>query len=266
MSSIEKYDAIIIDPDLDSRMRLKQATASVHNFGKVYQLNTLKESIDRLNANEKIDIIFISYRLSEEETKSFIKQGKETPGGQDSAYILVLKPNAQDSSTIAQNIVIGADGFLFEPYSVDVLLEISSLAGKVKKERSTTREKAAIEFLVGDAVNQLDQLAYDKSMQTDVGRTLKKFRETAQAFKTFEGTSLSTYFDAVISKLENAPIPKKIFSKFKYTGASSRLKRRVDARKAMAEGGAAPAQTEEAATEEKKDAKPAAPATPTQNS
>lgn len=223
-----KFDAIIIDPDLDTRMRLKAATTSVHQFGKVTLVNSSKEAVDTLVGRDMhCDVVFISHSITREETTSFIKEAKASKRGQDSAFVLVLKTKDQDSSTVAQNVLMGADGFLFEPYSVDNLVEITQLSARVKKERSETREAGAIKFLLNDIMQQIDLIAYLKGAGYDVGRGIKRFKDMCGVLKTFEGSSRDLYMKLVVDVFEAAPFPKKIYEK-NYAGASSRLKKKAE--------------------------------------
>ncbi len=229
-----KYEAFIVDSDLDSRMRLKQATSSVHNFGKVQQIAALKEAVSKLSGPDKCDVVFISYKFDQSEVTQFIKEAKQTPHGQDAAYVLVLRGQDQDSQTVASNVMIGADGFLFEPYSVDNLIEITSLAARVKRERSKSREAAALKFLITDVMNQVDLIAFLKQSGYEVGRSLKKFKDLCGVFQTLEGDSKDLYFELAIKMFEEAPLPKTMFQNKKYAGASSRVKRLAE-KKVMAE-------------------------------
>lgn len=226
--TFQKYNASIIDPDLDTRMRLKQATTAVHNFGKVHQLTNLREGLAAMNGYERVDVVFLSYRFDEDEVKGFIKEAKETPQGQDAAYVLVLRTKDQDSSVVAKNVMIGADGFLFEPYSVDYLLEITELAARVRKERSKAREEAAIKFLVTDVINHVDMIAYLKSCDCEVGRTLKKFKEICSVFETLDPESKEIYYKIAIEMFIEAPIPQRFLQRKTYRGASQRVKRRME--------------------------------------
>jgi DNA-binding NarL/FixJ family response regulator len=226
--SPKKFDAILIDPDLNSRMRLKQATSSVHNFGQVGQVGELNEALQKLRGNDNCDVIFISYRFDPSEVINFIKLAKELPKGQDVAYIQVLKSNSGDSSTVAQNVIGGADGLLFEPYSVDYLLEITNLAARVKKERSGTREKAAIQVLVQDVVMQVDQLYFLKSSNMDTSRASKKLAETLSVLKSLSPESLQIYYDLAVSTFEAAPVAANVSKYKKYGGVSERAKKRLE--------------------------------------
>ena len=224
----KKYDSLIIEPDLDSRMRLKQAMSVVYQFEKNAQVVTLDEALCRLGASEPFDVIFISYRFKQAEITSFIKAGKETKMGMDGAYVLVIKSKNQDASTVAQNVMIGADGFLFEPYSVDQLLEMTQLANQVKAERSGTREKAAINLLVNDVIGQIDQVSYIKSCQIDIGSSMKKLRELCNIFRNLEPDKLSVYYESALKFFEDAPLPKNVYQSKKYGGISGRIKKKME--------------------------------------
>lgn len=228
-----KFDAILVDPDLNSRMRLKQATTAVPQFGVVQQTSTITEALSRMGSGDKCDVIFLSARLEQAEITSFIKKAKETKAGQDTAYVLVLKSGA-DGATIAQNVIGGADGMLFEPYSVDYLYEITNLAARVKKERSDFREKAAIQMLVQDLILQVDQLAYLKSCSMDTTRAFKRLKESCDFVRGLSPESVQSYYDLAVDSFQAAPIPAQVSKYKKYGGASDRIKKRME-KKVVAE-------------------------------
>ena len=232
----QRFDAYLVDSDLDARMRLKQATTSVASFGKVVQASKLKECLDRLKGTDKADVIFISYRFERSEVLSFIAEAKQLQNSQDAAFIFVMQTKDQQSSTIAENVLGGLDGFLFEPYSVDQLVEITALAAKVKKERSQSREEAAHKFLLNDVMNQIDQIAYLKSCSYETGPSLKKLKDMCTVFQALQGDSKEAYFKIVADVFEAAPLPKMVFQRKKYAGASSRVQKRME-KKTLAEMG-----------------------------
>ncbi len=240
----EKYDALIVDPELDTRMRLKQATTAVHNFGKVYQVSSLREALQKCHGESLVDVIFINYRFDRGDVDDFIIKGKESPQGQDAAYVLVMQAKDQESSKIADTMLKGFDGLLFEPYSVDVLVEITKIAAKVKGDRRVQRETAAIKFLLKDVINQLDQISFNLAQGKEVGPSFKKFKDAAVVLRSFEGEKLKKYFDLAVDTFMDAPTPKKVFSRVKYGGASSRVKARMEKKKAelMAQLGGAGAE------------------------
>lgn len=223
-----RYNALIIDPDLDTRMRLKAATTSVVEFGKVHLITSISETSRKLEAGgEAVDVMFLSYRFERADIAAFIKSAKETKTAQDAAYVLVLQTKEQDSQTVAENVMIGADGLLFEPYSVDQLVEITALAARVKKERSDAREAAALKFLLKDVMHQIDLIAYLKSVGYDVGRGIRRFKQMCEVFRTLEGNSKEVYYNLAVDMFSEAPFPKKIYQKT-YKGASSRVKKKME--------------------------------------
>jgi len=228
MSSKHSFDAIITDPDLDTRMRLKQACSSVHQFGKVFQAQSLKDASARIGEGMPIDVVFISYRFDQGEVTNFIRDAKALKAGQDTAYILVLRSKDQQSSTVATNVIAGFDGFLFEPYSVDQLVELTELAARVRRERSNEREAAALRFLLNDIMNQIDQIAYLKAAGFDMGPSMRKFKDMCSVLGTLSPESKVIYEILAVDLFEQAPLPKKIFQRKIYGGASSRVKKRQE--------------------------------------
>jgi DNA-binding NarL/FixJ family response regulator len=226
-NSIQKFDAIIADTDMSTRMRLKQVCSSVVNFGKVYVTGSLQETTGKLKAEQSIDVIFLSHHFAQDQIAAFIKESKALPAGQDSAYILVLKNNEMQSSLIATSMMIGADGVLFEPYSVDQLVEITLLSAKVRKERAATREEAALKFLINDIMQQVDMIAYSKSCGYEIGAAFKHFKQVCSVLGTLEKESLSTYYRLVVDLFEAAPLPQALLQRKKYGGASSRVKKKM---------------------------------------
>ncbi len=222
-----KYNALIVDTDLDRRMRLKSATTSVVQFGKVNLLNDLDDAKNQISGGKAFDVIFVSSIFEQGPISEFIKSAKELEAARDAAYVLVLQTKDQESSNVASNVMIGADGMLFEPYSVDSLVEITELAAQVKKDRSLQREQAAIGFLLDDVLQQIDMLAYLKSAGYDVGRGIRRFKQMCSVFETLEKDSKQLYYNIAIEKFSNAPFPKKMYQK-NYSGASKRVKERME--------------------------------------
>ena len=79
MSGPTRYEAIIVDPDLDTRMRLKQATSAVVQFGKAQLMSELREGINHLRGGTyPVDVVFVSYAFEKEPVTQFISSAKET--------------------------------------------------------------------------------------------------------------------------------------------------------------------------------------------
>lgn len=223
ITEYNKFDAIIIDHDLDSRGKLKQAAHNVVSFGKVYPFSTLADVLARLQVGEKCDVIFLSYKLGQEEIAEFIKAAKDTHSGRDCAYILVMTARSQESNIVAQNFLGGANGFLFEPYSVDSLREIAELAATVKLENQKERERAALQILVNDMVREVANMALRYSVGQDIRPELKRAKRIAAAVKELQPEALDEYYEMLIESFIKAPPP----ATPSYFGASRRVKQRL---------------------------------------
>ncbi len=224
----QKYDALIVDSDIEARMRLKQASTSVANFGRVLQAGKIAECLEKLQAGQRLDVIFISARFEPDVTAAFIAQAKTLPAGQDAAFVMLMRQRDKESASVASSVLNGADGLLFEPFSVDQLTEITVLAAKVRKERSGAREGAALKFLLSDIINQVDQIAYLKGCNFETGPSVKKLKEMCTVFQALSEESKVLYVQLAIEAFENAPLPKLIYQRKKYSGASSRVQKRME--------------------------------------
>lgn len=223
------YDALVIEPDLDSRMRLKAAMTSVPAFKQSFQVGKVREGQQKIDTSQRpIDVVFISYRFPEEEVSEFIQYAKAAPMAQDAAFILIKRSQDQQSTSVASSVLAGADGLLFEPFSVDQLVEITRIASKVKKERSAAREEGALKFLLLDVINQIDQVAYLKACDYETGSSMKKLKEMCAVFANLSSESKEVYNRIAIEAFESAPVPKMVFQRKKYTGASSRVQKRME--------------------------------------
>lgn len=226
--ALKKLSALLIDPDIEARMRLKTITGSVIEFGLVEYSQSLSDALQKVGTGSVYDVVFVSNRIPEADFQAFIKKAKETQGGQDTAFVLVLSTNNQGNATVAKNVIGGADGFLFEPYSVDNVMDTTFLATRVKKERSFAREKAALGMLVKDIIPQLDQLAYLKSCKMDTARGLKKLEEFCSPIRNLTAELLQVYFEEAVINFSFAPVPKNISKFKKYGGVSDRIKKRME--------------------------------------
>ena len=180
-------------------MRLKQATVAVPFFESIPQFSVLKDALEHMSTAESCDVIFISERYPESEVEAFVTEAKKTLNGSVASFILVLGTSHQDSPTVAKNVMRGIDGFLFEPYSVNYLMEITQLASKIKSERHEAREKLAVTLLVHDIITQLDLCAFLKSIETDPGRSMKELYRLSASLQKLSAESKEMYYDARLS-------------------------------------------------------------------
>jgi len=225
-----KFNAIVVDPDHKTRMQLRHAISSVERFDKVCQLGLLSEAINKIETEGLCDVVFISYQYDTEEASRFISRAKTNIRGRDSAYVLICREEDQKSSFISSRVLQGIDAFLFEPYSVDSLVEIVLLAEKVKKERAMAREVATIEFLMTEVMNQIDLIAYASARGRQTERYRAEMTKSSEVIKALKGDSRDRYYSVAAEMFIKAPNPKRIYQRRKYIGASKRVQRSLEAK------------------------------------
>lgn len=230
----KRYTCIIFDPVLDTRMRLKQVTASVVDFQTSHMANSTDEALRILKGTALIDVVFVTGRLEREAFQTFVAEAKQTKQGEDAAYVLVMKGATESGADLAATMMAGADGILCEPYSVDQLVEITRLASRVRKERTDARQKVALGLIIDDVMTQLDLVAFLRGCGCEPGMSIKALRDLTQRIREIPEEYHQAYFELVCSKFENAPPPKKAFQTKVYAGASSRVRHQME-RKIMAE-------------------------------
>lgn len=223
-----KFNCIIVDPDMTGRMRLKQATSPVNEFGMVTPFGSINEANAYLAQDKPTDVVFLSGRLPQEHLSPFIQSAKLLKSGQDAAYVIVTKSANDGAKGIAEIMMLGGDGMLCEPYSVDSLLEITLLSARVRKERSDQREKVALGIIVKDIIGQLDLVCCLKANNCEPGLSIKKLKDLGAMVQAMSPESQKTYFEVMTQAFIDAPLPPKALGVKKYGGVSSRIKKKMD--------------------------------------
>lgn len=224
----EKITCLIIDSDIPARMRLKQAAIPLGKFSNTSICSSFEETTQKLSGEYVADLIFISERFEEEVTTDFVRRAKDMKGGQDSAFVLVLGSQTDQSQRIARSVLTGFDGFLMEPFSVNDLEGVVKLTQRIKKERSSAREKRALELLLRDMIKQLDKIAFIASKGRDPKNALKKMHAMCATLEGMGPQAKEIYYECVVTAMENAPL-NSFSADFKnYAGTSTRIKKALE--------------------------------------
>ena len=226
--NIEKFDAYVVDPDLASRAKLKSAAMAVNEFGRISLVNSLRDAAAKLESGDRCDVCFISYAFSQADVTKFITESKNTHVGRDTAFVVLLKGRDQNNETVATNVLVGADGFLFEPYSVESLVGITKLARKIKGDRAEGRERVALTLLVQDLMKQLDLVVCMKTSGVSPTTSMKKLHELSDTIRALSDDKRAIYFE-IVEKLFSEAQPSRKPTRAKYAGASERLRKKFEA-------------------------------------
>ena len=221
-------DAVVVDPQPDCRMRLKNVIISVPEFRSVHIFDKLSTALEVLDGQEiGCDIIFLSERFGEEELAQFRKSAEETLQGACCAYVLLLEPQHQVATRLASSLQQGMDAVLFEPYSVDGVAEIVPVARQVQRERVKVQGKAAMLFLVRDCLYNINNIIECLKTDRNPVISLKRFQEVAAELKKLEGEALDNYFEVLMEECEKIPPPPRTTIP-EYSGASTRVREKIN--------------------------------------
>lgn len=224
----DSLTAIVVHPDTNARMLLKQATSTVHQYGKLLQFGSCAEAITKIKTGENIGVIFISASISSIDLSDFIRRARSLPAAQEAAFILLLGTQDPRASSIANNLLHGSDGFLLQPYSVDSLVEVTQLAAKVRTERARIRETTAMKLLVRNIMSQIDEIAYLKACGYEGRLSMNGLKETCSTLHTLPAESQQAFLEVALKLFEEAPPPRRVDPAHQYKGPSQKVKQKLE--------------------------------------
>jgi CheY-like chemotaxis protein len=201
------FEALIVDPDPESRMRLRQATAVCGEFTSVTLESSLLEALKKMRDRMNCNVVFISQTFASDESREFVKMARETPYGQYAAYIMVLNGSQQNRSGVASNVSGGVDGFLFQPFSVEALRETTSIAAEVRAKAAAARRVASRKLLSNSIVPQVDKIFGHELIGTPRPRQKYELRGVVRSLRDAYDNE-SDFFDALTDLFITVPPPK----------------------------------------------------------
>lgn len=231
---MEKFHALIIEPDIDARMRIKQATTAAPKFGHIHSANSISDAMTQIEyLEDPVDIIFVSKRVPFDKMQSFFQFSRASKRTEDAAHVVLFQSQEEGNALIKTILELGADGILCEPYSVDQLSEITELATFIKRERAKERERGAISILIDDLARQIDLVSVLKATGGEPGQSRKALLELSRLAKGLSEEGKEFYFEKLVDKFSALPAPPKAFQASFYSGASERVKKLLSKKRAM---------------------------------
>lgn len=221
--NLECKNVLLIDSNVQRRLRLRQACAAVPVLRKLVQCCALDEGITKASHGEdECHIVFLDNHFGQEAINKFVEQARSVVQTRDAAFIVVMAVD-QAATQVAQHMIQGLDGILDEPFSVESLNQIIQLATAVKHQRSLEREKIGIRLLVNEIAVQFDMVAQLKALGGGAGVSQKTLKETCSALSTLSDEGRKFYFEELCEHFSQLPAWQ---SKPVYRGASQRTRAR----------------------------------------
>ncbi|MCB9029861.1 MAG: hypothetical protein H6619_02335 [Deltaproteobacteria bacterium] len=240
MNAISRVAAFLIDPNSQSRHRLKYAMSVAELFERIIQEQSLDEAkqqilspvLDALKGANLSFFVYLSRRLETERMAAFIKEIKEKR--QDFTIKFVLTVDGETKcrqKCIETGILVDADAMLFEPYSAH---DISNVIKSCLKGEDFSNPESPIAWLIKDIISDLDEIVANKPSQNIAKAAMLEFRKRLAVLEGFDEKMLRKYYETAVEIFGHLEKPKEESEIQDYEGASERVKDMVEKRKSQA--------------------------------
>ncbi len=222
------FDALIVDSDLNSRMRLRQATSALPQFNHVTMANSLASAMSALEGDGNCDVILLKPSFDDKDVQQFVHACKATRQGQGCALILLVRGNQSNTGALARSYAAGIDGFLSEPYSVEAIQEIFEIAGRIKQKKMESRCHAALDVMLREITTTLDLAAQEQRSGKWTGMK-SQFAELCRNLQELAAINIEDYQELLMEVFEKVPSPVTlpIDHGSHYEGASERVRKKL---------------------------------------
>ncbi len=210
---IESFRALIIDGDVQARVRLKETLRSFTYRNDIRMVRSLRDAETALNFGEGFDGVFISSQNQFSAVIDLVRRARQTQPGRRAFYVIVLKVAQQKSTYMAGLYLSGIDGFIQEPF---VASELEAALGtfleeKAKKIENEERKRIALNILVLDAISGIDQRVKELLRNPENaagGYTMKELRSACAQIQVLSKDVPELYEEVLIEKFEAVPPPR----------------------------------------------------------
>ncbi len=200
----KKVNAMVVDSDADSRLRVHQMAGGLPGFGSLQMVPSLAEALknlnSRLDSQPDVDLVFLSHRFEKNSINQFVQLAKDTNKGRSAAYILLLQ-DSSDEVGVSSGVLQGADGVLVEPFCKSSVCEILTLSESVKRQRNVVRGEALIDFLCSDIIKKIDDIAIDQMTGRDPSENLTELRDLEKVVADLGSDKIPLYQKKIIVML-----------------------------------------------------------------
>lgn len=219
---IESFRALIIDGDVQARVRLKETLRSVTYRNDIRMVRSLREAEGALSYGEGFDGVFIASEHQFNAVLDLVRRARQTQPGRRAFYVIVLKVEQQKSTYMAGLYLSGIDGFIQEPFVASELQSTleTLIQEKVKKIENEERKRTALNILISDAISGIDQrvkeLLRTPAGTTAGGYTMRELRSACAQIQVLAKEVPELYEEVMIEKFEAVPPPREnVFRKKK---------------------------------------------------
>lgn len=202
-----QYSIIVVDGDFEARSRIKQTSVMLKDWAMIQYVANLAEACDLLQHRSGYDVVIVSYKFGRELIREFVKKAKALPAGFQAAFVVSVSGEQSGISTITGNMILGVDGFLIEPYSMETFIETVELARRVKVSGMKERQEYALKFLLNEILDQLNSIGNLKKRGSSATVSIRILSEMGSVLKELDPELEARYFDFLLQTASESAAP-----------------------------------------------------------
>ena len=221
------YKALVIEPEQEGVGLLRAAFREVEQLSIEAVARNSSQALELLN-EAPFSLILLSHSLKSEDIEAFIKKAKKTTHGEICSYVQIRSGTDVSRQDAASALLLGIDGFLFQPYSVEVLDQTLQLVAELNTERVLERKKRIIDLVLVDVITWIDAGATNpflRKRSRSHARGLKKMQES---LLNCHNADPDLYYSQLMNKFISLSIKKRPARPTRYTGASNRIRKKYE--------------------------------------
>lgn len=194
-------DTLLIDADLDARLRFKQAIQMLGVRVSVSTTTTLFEALQRLDTLRSCDIVYVSSRFDSEVLSGFVTSARRTKQGKNAAFMMMVPAPDCQTTTLARFALAGADGFLLEPYSAAGLEGTIRSGLLARHKRAVSSRRLAIELLVKSVIDAMREYRKRAAAGLPTRGNRTGIEKTLQIVRDLDAQGRDEYMDLLMERM-----------------------------------------------------------------
>ncbi|MCB0335804.1 MAG: hypothetical protein KDD62_05840 [Bdellovibrionales bacterium] len=177
------FTSLIISPDAHARIRLKEALLQILVQSTIHHAKDTREGRDIIFRDRDVAAIFVHSIICSEEIYELYKKIRVSNLRYKPILVVTLHTDHNLSDLISDHFLNGIEGFLQEPFTTEEVAGIIDLTLENRKTqiRQEEKELSAIQFMLKEGIDLVDQAALERSRSEGRGggfaiRRLKRLR------------------------------------------------------------------------------------------
>ncbi len=214
--------ALVIDESNRLRTTVRQLAEHCGQFTEVDAVKNFEEARVSLALGRCYSYIFISAAFDSGYLAQFVEDARLFPGTAMSTIVAFGDQSDGTVDAVANGMLVGVHGFMFDNYTVDRLNEIIRLAGRAQAQGTHLRLKAATGLILSEILENVSKSEEpgndDSQSRKQNGDLWDRVQNSFDVYKHLTGESLGTAVAVNLQKISpSRRVPE-------YRGVSKRVK------------------------------------------